>query len=56
MGLKLKIFARSCEPIFEQVTPSRSSGKKGKPLGTLGLKGPKYVGFNRVERKNAKKG
>ena len=55
VGLKLKILRElNCEPIFEQVTPSRSSGKKEKAWGQIcppfpGLKGPKYTGSNRVK-------
>ena len=40
------------EPIFEQVTPSGSSGKRkklGEDLPPGGLKSPKYAGSNRVD-------
>ena len=55
VGLKLKFFCENSivSPFFEQVTPSRSSGKKEKAWGQISphpgvLKGPKSAGLNRV--------
>ena len=58
---KLKTFAKlNSKPIFEQVTPSRSSGKKGKSFGAdlphpgcyKVQKVPGYIGLRQIITQN----